>query len=70
MLDKPDFHITFDASKMSKHCHAYATDSAFHVVRCVPTENWNSVAWNGYHFIPLHESDKHLTFCPICSETG
>ena len=56
---------TVDASRMNKHCRrdAYATESPFHVVRRVPAGTWKSVvdAWNGYHSIPLRDSDKHFT---------
>lgn len=56
---------TVDASRMNQYCRrdAYATDTPFHVVRRVPAGTWKSVvdAWNGYHSIPLRESDRHLT---------
>ena len=56
---------TVDASRMNKYCRrdAYATESPFHVVRRIPSGTWKTVvdAWNGYHSIPLRESDKHLT---------
>lgn len=48
---------------MNKHCRrdVYASESPYHVFRRAGT--WKSVvdAWNGYHSIPLRETDKHLT---------
>ena len=56
---------TVDASRTYKHCRCdpYATESPFHVVCRVPDGTWNSVvdARNGYHSIPLRESNKNLT---------
>ena len=39
------------------------TESPFHQVRAVPSHTYKSVTdcWNGYHSIPLHEDDRHLT---------
>ena len=39
------------------------TESPFHQARAVPSNTYKSVfdCWNGYHSIPLHEEDQHLT---------
>ena len=39
------------------------TESPFHQVRAVPSHTYKSVTdcWNGYHSIPLHDYDRHLT---------
>ena len=39
------------------------TESPFHQARAVPPNTFKTVsdAWNGYHSIPLHEPDRHLT---------
>jgi len=38
-------------------------ESPFHLARQIPKDTWKTVmdAWNGYHSIPLRESDRHLT---------
>ena len=37
--------------------------SPFHLARKIPKGTWKTVtdAWNGYHSVPLRESDRHLT---------
>ncbi len=39
------------------------TPSPFHLARSVPHNTIKTVcdAWNGYHSVPLHEDDRHLT---------
>ena len=39
------------------------TPSRFHQARSVPRSTYKTVldAWNGYHSVPLHEEDRHLT---------
>ena len=39
------------------------TPSPFHQARSVPRSTYKTVldAWNGYHSVPLHEDDRHLT---------
>lgn len=39
------------------------TQSPFHQARSVPRSTYKTVldAWNGYHSVPLHEADRHLT---------
>ena len=56
---------TVDLSPLNKHCkrETHAGDSPFHLARRIPNGVWKTVcdAWNGYHSMPLRESDKHLT---------
>ena len=56
---------TVDLSPLNKHCEreTFASESPFHLARRVPGEAWKTVtdAWNGYHSVPLRESDRHLT---------
>ena len=56
---------TVDLSRINKYCSRdlYVTESPFHAARRIPAGAWKTVidAWNGYHSIPLRESDCHLT---------
>jgi len=56
---------TVDLSPLNKHCkcETFASESPFHLARRVPKGTWKTVtdAWNGYHSVPLRESDRHLT---------
>ncbi|MEL6899277.1 MAG: reverse transcriptase family protein, partial [Planctomycetota bacterium] len=56
---------TVDLSPLNKYCRreTYASESPFHLARRVPRNTYKSVtdAWNGYHQVPLRESDRHLT---------
>jgi len=56
---------TVDLSPLNKHCQreTFANDSPFHLARRLPKGTWKTVcdAWNGYHSVPLRESDRHLT---------
>ena len=56
---------TVDLSPLNKHCkrETFANESPFHLARRVPPDTWKTVtdAWNGYHSVPLRESDRHLT---------
>ena len=56
---------TVDLSPLNKHCtrETYATESPFHLARRIPKSTWKTVtdAWNGYHSVPLRESDRNLT---------
>ena len=38
-------------------------EAPFHLERRIPKDTWKTVtdAWNGYHSVPLHQSDRHLT---------
>ena len=56
---------TVDLSPLNKFCRreTYAAESPFHLARRVPPKVWKTVcdAWNGFHSVPLRESDRHLT---------
>ena len=56
---------TVDLSPLNKHCQreTFPTASPFQAARRVPSNTWKTVndAWNGFHSVPLRESDKHLT---------
>ena len=56
---------TVDLSPLNRYCRreTHAVESPFHLARRVPPNTWKSVtdAWNGYHQVPLRESDRHLT---------
>ncbi len=56
---------TVDLSPLNKYCkrETFASESPFHLARRVPKNTWKTVtdAWNGYHSVPLRESDRHLT---------
>ncbi|XP_077359925.1 uncharacterized protein LOC144005545 [Festucalex cinctus] len=56
---------TVDLSPLNKFCQreTFATESPFRLARRIPKGTWKSVtdAWNGYHSVPLRESDRHLT---------
>ena len=56
---------TVDLSPLNKFCkrETFASESPFHLARRIPQNTWKTVtdAWNGYHSVPLRESDRHLT---------
>ena len=56
---------TVDVSTLNKRCapETFSSESSFHLARRVPGESWKTVAdvWNGYHYVPLRHSDRHLT---------
>ena len=56
---------TVDLSPLNKHCRreTFASESPFHLARRIPPDTWKTVsdAWNGFHSVPLRESDRHLT---------
>ena len=56
---------TVDLSPLNKFCRreTFASETLFKLVRRIHSNTWKSVtdAWNGYHSVPLHESDRHLT---------
>ena len=56
---------TVDLSPLNKFCkrETFASETPFQLARRVPKETWKTVtdAWNGYHSVPLRESDRHLT---------
>ncbi|KAL9972701.1 hypothetical protein ACROYT_G019061 [Oculina patagonica] len=56
---------TVDLSPLNKFCkrETFATETPFHLARRIPKDTWKTVtdAWNGYHSVPLRQSDRHLT---------
>lgn len=56
---------TVDLSPLNKFCkrETFASESPFHLARRIPQDTWKTVtdAWNGYHSVPLRETDRHLT---------
>ena len=56
---------TVDISALNKHCkwETFPTESPFHLAKRVPKGTCNTVsdAWNGYHTVPLRQSDRHRT---------
>ena len=56
---------TVDLSPLNKFCRRepFGGESPFSLARRVPGNTWKTVsdAWNGYHSVPLRESDRHLT---------
>ena len=56
---------TIDLSPLNKHCkrETFPTELSFLLARRVPKDTWKIVsdAWNGYHSVPLRQSDGHLT---------
>ena len=56
---------TVDLSPLNKFCkrEPFPAEAPFPLARRVPGKTWKTVAdaWNGYHSVPLRESDRHLT---------
>ena len=56
---------TVDLSPLNKFCRreTFASETPFHMARKVPGNTWKTVtdAWNGFHSVPIRESDKNLT---------
>ena len=56
---------TVDLSPLNKYCQreTFAMEPPFHLARRIPKDTWKTVtdAWNGYHSVPLRQSDRHLT---------
>ena len=56
---------TVDFQALNKHAtrETHHTQSPFHQARSVPQGKKKTVfdAWNGYHSVPLHADDRHLT---------
>ena len=56
---------TVDLSTLNKYCkrETFASETPFHLARRIPKNTWKTVtdAWNGYHSVPLRQSDRHLT---------
>ena len=56
---------TVDHQPLNRHAvrETHHTQSPFHQVRSIPahTRKTKYDAWNGFHTIPLHPDDRHLT---------
>lgn len=56
---------TVDLSPLNKFCkrETFSSEAPFPLARRIPGKTWKTVtdAWNGYHSVPLRESDRHLT---------
>ena len=56
---------TVDLRSLNKNCIRESHHNArpYQQARVVPPNTWKTVtdAWNGYHSVPLHEDDRHLT---------
>ena len=56
---------TVDLSPINRHCmrETHRVKPPFQQAKAVPPDTWKSVtdAWNGYHSVPLHPADRHLT---------
>lgn len=60
---KPRRTIDFQALNLHATRETHHTQSPFHQARSVPSNMKKTVfdCWDGYHSIPLHEDDRHLT---------
>ena len=56
---------TVDLSPMNKFCkrETHNSESPFQLARRAPRDTWKTVtdAWNGFHSVPLRDSDRYLT---------
>ena len=56
---------TVDLSPLNKFCRreTFTMETSFHLARRIPKDTRKTVtdAWNGYHSVPLRQSDCHLT---------
>ena len=54
-----------DFQSLNKHAirDTHHTQSPFHLARMIPHHTYKTVfdCWNGYHSVPLHPDDRHLT---------
>ena len=60
---QPRRTIDFQALNLHATRETHHTQSPFHQARSVPSDMKKTVfdCWNGYHSIPLHKDDRHLT---------
>ena len=56
---------TIDLSPLNQYClrETHHVKPPFQQAKAVPLNTWKSVtdAWNGYHSVPIHPNDRHLT---------
>jgi len=60
---KPRRTVDFQALNAHATRETHLTQSPFHQARSIPEGKKKTVfdAWNGYHSVPIHEDDRHLT---------
>lgn len=60
---KPRRTVDMQALNINATRETHHTPSPFQLARSVPSNTKKTVsdAWNGYHSVPLHEDDRHLT---------
>ena len=60
---KPRRTVDFQALNLHATRETHHTQSPFHQARSIPSNTKKTVfdCWNGYHSVPLHEDDRHLT---------
>ena len=60
---KPRRTVDFQALNIHATRETHHTPSPFHQARSVPCKTKKTVldCWNGYHSVPLHPDDRHLT---------
>ncbi|CAB3996762.1 Hypothetical predicted protein [Paramuricea clavata] len=60
---KPRRTVDFQALNLHATRETHHTQSPFHQVHSIPSGKKKCVfdCWNGYHSVPLHEDDRHLT---------
>ena len=60
---KPRRTVDFQALNLHATRETHHTQSPFHQARSIPSNTKKTVfdCWNGYHSVPLHAEDRHLT---------
>ncbi len=60
---KPRRTVDFQALNAYATRETHHTQSPFHQARCIPHGKRRTAfdAWNGYHSVPLHIDDRHMT---------
>ena len=60
---QPRRTVDFQALNLHATHETHHTQSPFHQARSIPSHKRNTVfdCWNGYHSVPLHPDDRHLT---------
>ncbi|XP_048575650.1 uncharacterized protein LOC116619407 [Nematostella vectensis] len=60
---KPRRTVDFQSLNLHATRETHHTQSPFHQARSIPYNTKKTVfdCWNGYHSVPLHQNDRHLT---------
>ena len=60
---QPRRTVDFQALNLHATRETHHTQSPFHQARSIPSNKKKTVfdCWNGYHSVPLHKDDRHLT---------